>query len=135
MQDWLAKDPSNERTTPGANKRKSKGGEGEESPDKSGDGTLTPTRGRKRILFSQSMIGNPLLNPESGQVLETTSEEEALSGTTLGDGSFIISPVVVNNTKPNEINREEDGDTTLVDDGSKSHQGDIDAEKDETEEF
>jgi len=135
LQDWLAKDPSNERTTPGANKRKSKGGEGEESPDKSGDGTLTPTRGRKRILFSQSMIGNPLLNPESGQVLETTSEEEAFSGTTLGDGSFIISPVVVNNTEPNEINREEDGDTTLVDDGSKSHQGDIDAEKDETEEF
>merc|ERR1712179_520025 len=72
-----AKDPSHNTTTPGANKRKSKGGEGEDSPaDKSGDGTLTPTRGRKRILFSQSMIGNPLLNPESGQVLETTQEED-----------------------------------------------------------
>jgi len=135
LQDWLAKDPSHNTTTPGANKRKSKGGESEESPaDKSGDGTETPTRGRKRILFSQSMIGNPLLNPESGQVLETTSEEEALSGTTLADGSFIISPVVVNNTKV-DTTREEDGDTTLVEDASKAeHEGTV-VDKDETGEF
>merc|ERR1719431_2170010 len=127
--DWLAKDPSHNTTTPGANKRKSKGGEGEDSPaDKSGDGTLTPTRGRKRILFSQSMIGNPLLNPESGQVLET-SEEEALSGTTLADGSFIISPV--NNTK----GQEEDGDITLVEDASKTPLEGTDADKDDTGEF
>merc|ERR1719427_1409107 len=59
------------------------------------DGTETPTRGRKRTLFSQSMIGNPLLNPESGQVLNTTSEESIMSGTVIGEESFAISPVVV----------------------------------------
>merc|ERR1711892_868740 len=89
LMDWMAKDPAtNTNGTPGANKRKSKGGE-DESPDKSGDGTLTPTRSKKRILFSQSMIGNPLLNPESGHILETTSEEDVLSGTTIGEESFV----------------------------------------------
>jgi len=133
LQDWLAKDPSHNTTTPGANKRKSKGGEGEDSPaDKSGDGTLTPTRGRKRILFSQSMIGNPLLNPESGQVLETTSEEDALSGTTLADGSFVISPVT--NAKV-DATQEEDGDKTLVEDASKAPLEGTDVDKDETGEF
>jgi len=135
--DWLAKDPSNNpSTTPGASKRKSKGGEGEESPDKSGDGTLTPTRGRKRILFSQSMIGNPLLNPESGQVLEATSEEEALSGSALGEDSFIISPVVVandTNARVERTSQEQDGDATLVEDASLSKNTEVD--KDDTEEF
>merc|ERR1712142_548648 len=133
LQDWLVKDPSNEGSTPGANKRKSKVGEGEESLDKSGSGAFTPTRGRKRILFSRSMTYNSLLNPESGHVLETTYEEATLLGTTLGKGSFIRSPM--NNTKLHEISREEDGDTTLVDDGSKIHQGAIDVEKDGPNKF
>jgi hypothetical protein len=143
--DWLAKDPANNTsTTPGANKRKSKGGEGEESFDKSGDGTLTPTRGRKRILFSQSMIGNPLLNPESGQVLETTSEEDILSGTGLGEESFIISPVVFGSTSRADRESQEDGDETLVENTAESTQEKqdevevsigADASKDDTEEF
>eukprot|EP00090_Calanus_glacialis_P042984 TRINITY_DN7612_c0_g1_i1.p1 TRINITY_DN7612_c0_g1~~TRINITY_DN7612_c0_g1_i1.p1 ORF type:complete len:1486 (-),score=621.94 TRINITY_DN7612_c0_g1_i1:145-4602(-) len=130
LQDWLAKDPANNTsTTPGANKRKSKGGDGEESPDKSGDGTLTPTRSKKRILFSQSMIGNPLLNPESGQVLETTSEEDILSGTTLGEESFIISPVVVGNSSTRvdrESGSKEDGDQTLVEDSKEDSHENLD---------
>ena len=106
LQDWLAKDPSNNiSTTPGDNNMKSKGLDGEESPDKSGDGNLTPTRSKKRILLSQSMNGNPLFNLESGQVLETTFEEDILS-TGLGDESLIISPVVVGNTSTNRVDRE-----------------------------
>ena len=99
MQDWLAKDPAIIiSTTPWANKRKGKGGDGEESPEKSGDGTLTPARSKKIILSSQSLIGNPLLNPESGQGLEITSDEDILSGTSLGEESLIIIPVVVGTT-------------------------------------
>jgi hypothetical protein len=40
-----------------------------------------------RVLISQSIIGNPLLNPESGQVLETTSKEDIHLGTRLGEES------------------------------------------------
>ena len=72
LDDWVAKDPAIMR-----------------------DGSLTPTMGKKRILFSQFMIGNPLLNPESVQVLETTSEENILSGTRVGEESFSISPVML----------------------------------------
>ena len=61
-----AKDPA--ITTP-SDKMKSMGGDGDDSLD-NGDESLTPTSGMKRILFSQSLKGNPLLNPESGQVLE-----------------------------------------------------------------
>ena len=113
--DWLSKDPAiNTNTTPG-NKRKSKGGEGDDSLDKSGDGSLTPTRSKKRILFSQSMIGNPLLNHESGHFLETTSEEDVLLGTVVGEESFVISPVVVGDNSTSRVNRgsQEDGDKTL----------------------
>ena len=42
------------------------------------------------------MIGNPLLNPESGQVLETTSEKNILSGTRVGEEFFPL--VVPDNT-------------------------------------
>merc|ERR1711892_1605372 len=140
--DWMAKDPAtNTNGTPGANKRKSKGGE-DESPDKSGDGTLTPTRSKKRILFSQSMIGNPLLNPESGHILETTSEEDVLSGTTIGEESFVISPVVVGNTREDRGSQELDADETLVEnaaDVTDDQQDDAkvatDKDKDDTEEF
>ena len=95
LQDWLV---INISTNPLSNKRKGKGGDGEESPDKSGDGTLNPARSKKIILSSQSLIGNPRLNPESGQGLETTSEEDILSATSLGEESFIIIPVVVGTT-------------------------------------
>jgi len=142
LMDWMAKDPAtNTNGTPGANKRKSKGGE-DESPDKSGDGTLTPTRSKKRILFSQSMIGNPLLNPESGHILETTSEEDVLSGTTIGEESFVISPVVVGNTREDRGSQELDADETLVEnaaDVTDDQQDDAkvatDKDKDDTEEF
>ena len=92
------------------------GDDGDDSLDKSGDGSLTPTRGKMRILFSQSMIGNPLLNPESGHVLETTSEEDVLLGTVVGEESFVISPVVVGDNSTSRVNRgsQEDGDKTLV---------------------
>ena len=62
------------------------------------------------------MIGNPLLNPESGQVLDTTSEENILSGTRVGEESFSISPVMVGDNTTIRVNREsqEDGDETLV---------------------
>merc|ERR1719427_1252347 len=85
------------------------------------DGTETPTRGRKRTLFSQSMIGNPLLNPESGQVLNTTSEESIMSGTVIGEESSAISPVVVgiNSTRVDRGSETDtsvgvEGDDTLV---------------------
>merc|ERR1719186_469186 len=121
LSDWLARDPGNSTsTTPGANKRKG-GNAGEDSPEKSLDGTETPTRGRKRTLFSQSMIGNPLLNPESGQVLNTTSEESIMSGTVIGEESFAISPVVVgiNSTRVDRGSETDtsvglEGDDTLV---------------------
>ena len=145
--DWLSKDPAiNTNTTPG-NKRKSKGGEGDDSLDKSGDGSLTPTRSKKRILFSQSMIGNPLLNPESGHVLETTSEEDVLLGTVVGEESFVISPVVVGDNSTSRVNRgsQEDGDKTLVENTTEENEArdevevttvaDISKNKDDTEEF
>ena len=85
LQDWLAKDPAiNTSTTPGTNKRKRRGGDGEEGPDEISDGTLTPTKNKKRILFSQSKIGKPLLNADSGHHVEPTSEQTSLSGTGLG---------------------------------------------------
>jgi len=115
LSDWLARDPGNSTsTTPGANKRK--GGNGE-SPEKSLDGTETPTRGRKRTLFSQSMIGNPLLNPESGQVLNTTSEESIMSGTVIGEESFAISPVVVGINSTSRVDRGSETETSVGVDG------------------
>eukprot|EP00092_Neocalanus_flemingeri_P098064 GFUD01125052.1.p1 GENE.GFUD01125052.1~~GFUD01125052.1.p1 ORF type:complete len:1501 (+),score=547.17 GFUD01125052.1:57-4559(+) len=150
LSDWLARDPANNSsTTPGANKRKNKGEE--DSPDKSADGSLTPTRGRKRILFSQSMIGNPLLNPESGQVLETTSEEDLMSGTVLGEESFTISPVVLGNSRVARENETDDAveeaDDTLVentDEVTKDNEDEVEVstaaadaskDKDDTEEY
>merc|ERR1719186_1654536 len=113
LSDWLARDPGNSTsTTPGANKRKGGNG-GDESPEKSLDGTETPTRGRKRTLFSQSMIGNPLLNPESGQVLNTTSEESILSGTVIGEESFAISPVVVGSNSTSRVDRGSETETSV----------------------
>ena len=110
--DLMAIDPAtNINDTPGANKRKSKGG-ADESPDESGDGTLTQTRSKNRILFSQSMIVNPLPNPESGHILETTSEEDVL--TTLGDESLGISPMVVGNTRVDRCSQELDVEKTMV---------------------
>merc|ERR1719186_225118 len=112
LSDWLARDPGNSSsTTPGANKRK--GGNGDESPEKSLNGTETPTRGRKRTLFSQSMIGNPLLNPESGQVLNTTSEESIMSETVIGEESFAISPVVVGINNTSRVDRGSETDTSV----------------------
>ena len=99
LQDWLAKDPANTTN----NKRKCKGCDGEESPDRIKDGT----RSKKRILFSQFMIGNPTFNPSSGQVLETTNGEDILSGTTLGNSSTRVD---------RESGSKEDGDQTFVED-------------------
>lgn len=113
LTDWLSKDPtSKDSTTPGGSKRKSKGGE-DESPEKVSDGTLTPTRGRKRILFSQSSIGNPLLNPEYGKSPNSVGEEVSLD--VISEGSLVVSNEVLNNTK-SERSLEEtfDGDNTLV---------------------
>ena len=71
------------------------------------------------------MNGNPLFNLESGQVLETTFEEDILS-TGLGDESFIISPVVVGNTSTNRVDRDRGSkelDQTLLGDSKEdSHE-------------
>ena len=93
LDDWVAKDPAIMR-----------------------DGSLTPTMGKKRILFSQSMIGNPLLNPESVQVLETTSEENILSGTRVGEESFSISHVMLgdNTTTSSHQPKKMAGDGSVI---------------------
>jgi len=122
LTDWLSKDPSSkESTTPGGSKRKSKGGE-DESPEKVSDGTLTPTRGRKRILFSQSILGNPLLNPEYGKSPNSNGEEVPLD--VISEGSLAVSNEVLNETK-SERSLEEtfDGDNTLVDPANEVSEG------------
>ena len=73
--DWLVKDPAICTSTTPGNKRKNKGGAGDDI-DKYGEwdgSTLTPTRSEKMILFFQSMRGNRWLNFKPEQVLETTS--------------------------------------------------------------
>ena len=102
--DLLANNPAMNTSTNPGNKRK--GGDGDDSLNKSGDGTLTQTRSKNRTLFSKSMIGKHLLNPESDQLLEETSEEEILSGTGVGEESFGVSPVVVGDNCPRHFNRE-----------------------------
>ena len=102
--DLLANNPAMNTSTNPGNKRK--GGDGDDSLNKSGDGTLTQTRSKNRTLFSKSMIGKHLLNPESDQLLEETSEEEILSGTGVGVESFGVSPVVVGDNCPRHFNRE-----------------------------
>ena len=48
--------------------------------------------------------------------METTSEEDVLLGTVVGEESFVISPVVVGDNSTSRVNRgsQEDGDKTLV---------------------
>jgi len=61
LTDWLAKDPSgNEDNQEGDMTRKTSV---TDSGDENTDGSMTPTRSRKRILFSQSM-SNTLLDPD-----------------------------------------------------------------------
>jgi condensin complex subunit 3 len=73
ISDWLAQDPSN-RTGPARPeddqqqqlKRRSDG----DLSDQSQDTTQTPRK--RRVLFSQSMVGNPLLNVEEAVVQQNT---------------------------------------------------------------
>ena len=58
LKDWIAKDPSGS-----ADSAVSVEG-GEDSPNKEADGTLTPSRSRKRFLFSQT-ASNTLLDTEN----------------------------------------------------------------------
>ena len=71
ISDWLAQDPATKQAandSPSADRpgqqQKRAGEEG--SPDKTQDASQTPRK--RRILFSQSMTGNPLLNVEEGSV-------------------------------------------------------------------
>jgi hypothetical protein len=55
-----------------------------------GDDSLTPTSGMKRTLFSQSLKGNPLLNPESGRLVEYKFSPQHLENITAQQFGGII---------------------------------------------
>merc|ERR1719436_1243488 len=60
LKDWIANVPSNETNKQSASCADS----GEESPNKEADGSMTPSRSRKRFLFSQT-VSNTLLDMDS----------------------------------------------------------------------
>ena len=63
LKDWIAKDPSTDVSAKETNKPSSSlADSGEESPNK--DGSMTPSRSRKRFLFSQT-VSNTLLDMDS----------------------------------------------------------------------
>ena len=71
LKDWLAKSPSivNDDPDPDATKKTSATDSGDEGNT---DGSMTPTRSRKRILFSQT-LSNTLLDPEIPLKVSRTS--------------------------------------------------------------
>ena len=64
LKEWIAKDPANVLD---GGAKPSCVDSGEDSPNKEADGTLTPSRGRKRFLFSQT-VSNTLLDMENTPV-------------------------------------------------------------------
>ena len=60
LNEWLAKDPSSQEPAPDGRKSHDSNTDSGEDPQ---DGSMTPTRNRKRILFSQTM-SNTLLDPD-----------------------------------------------------------------------
>merc|ERR1719225_587452 len=64
LKDWIAKDPSNAQSNETNKPSTSCAESGEESPNKEADGSMTPSRSRKRFLFSQT-VSNTLLDMDS----------------------------------------------------------------------
>jgi condensin complex subunit 3 len=79
ISDWLAQDPSNKLTssrTENQQLQQQKRASDGESPDKTLDTSQTPRR--RRILFSQSMTGNPLLNVDEAPVPVTVVSDTSM---------------------------------------------------------
>merc|ERR1711874_743897 len=77
LQDWLSKDPSHGTRTPGEKKRTHDDEDTSEDKDNSQDNdhdvSPTPTR-KRRVLFSQSMVTNELLNIQDDADAALSSE-------------------------------------------------------------
>ena len=99
LTDWLAKDPASQE--PAEDARKSS----VDSQDDPQEGSMTPTRNRKRILFSQTM-STSLLDPD----------QLPLKSARTSSSSVYRSPT---NKKIPATDDEDEEDTTLVDNGNE----------------
>ena len=98
LTDWLAKDPASQE--PAEDARKSHASNTDSGDETRQDGSMTPTRNRKRILFSQTM-SNSLLDPD----------QLPLKSARTSSSSVYRSPT---NKKLPATDDENEEDTTLV---------------------
>merc|ERR1719187_1276687 len=118
-------DPSHGSRTPGEKKRSHEGADTSEDKDNSHDNTQTPSR-KRRVLFSQSMVTNELLNIQADVDAGVSSGDDSVGPFSPLNGSqrpipSPVAPVVrlpgiarINNGKENNEKEE-----SVVENGEK----------------